>query len=71
MKLLNNWKYIASKAMSMRFVLLAGVLSGIEVILPLFVDSMPRGIFASLSLFASVAGAIARLVAQPKMHESE
>ena len=71
MKLLYNWKYVASKAMSMRFVLLAGVLSGIEVILPLFVDSMPRGVFASLSLLAAVSGAIARVVAQPKMHESE
>ena len=71
MKLLYDWKNVASKAMSMRFVLMAGVLSGIEVILPLFVDSMPRGIFASLSLLASVSGAIARVVAQPKMHESE
>jgi hypothetical protein len=69
--LIDNWKYVASKAMSMRFVLLAGVLSGIEVILPLFVDSIPRGIFAGLSLVAAVSGAISRVVAQPKMHKSE
>lgn len=69
--LIDNWKDVARKAISMRLVLLAGVLSGIEVILPLFVDSMPRGIFAGLSLLAAVSGAIARVVAQPKMHESE
>lgn len=71
MKLVEDWKDVARKAMSMRFVILAGLLSGIEVILPVFADSVPRGIFAFLSLLAAVSGAIARVVAQPKMHKSE
>lgn len=43
---------------------LAGVLSAVEVVLPLFADSIPRGAFAALS-GVTVAGAfVARLIAQ-------
>jgi hypothetical protein len=45
---------------------LAGVCSGAEIFLPLFVDSMPRLYFAVLALMASVGGIVARLLAQPK-----
>ena len=44
--------------------LLAGVLSAIEVILPFFQDSFPRGLFATLSGVSVGAAFIARLVAQ-------
>ena len=44
--------------------LLAGLLSAVEVVLPFFSDAMPRGVFAALSGL-SVGGAfVARLVAQ-------
>lgn len=67
MQLYNNWKEILTKAWSIRFILLAGVLSGIEVILPYFADDIPRGIFATLTLL-SVSGAfISRLIAQKDM----
>jgi hypothetical protein len=64
MKLYTNWKEIISKAWSIKFIILAGVLSASEVILPLFFDYFDRGTFAVLS-FVAVSGAfIARLVAQ-------
>lgn len=69
MKLYENWKTILKKAWSMRLMGLAALLSGVEVALPLFIDSLPRGVFAGLS-FVSVAGAfVARLVAQKAIDE--
>lgn len=64
MKLYDNWKDIIRKAWSIRFIVLAALLSGAEVILPFFADSFPRGVFAVLT-FGAVAGAfISRIVAQ-------
>lgn len=64
MKLYDNWKEILRKAWSIRFLAMAGILSGIEVILPLFHDDIPKNIFAALSLVCVTAAFIARLVAQ-------
>lgn len=44
--------------------LIAGLLSAIEVIFPFFADQMPRGLFAALSGMFVGAAFIARLVAQ-------
>lgn len=64
MQLYDNWKEILQKAWSIRFIVLAGILSGIEVILPFFADSMPRGVFSLLSFFAVAGAFISRIVAQ-------
>ena len=64
MKLYDNWKDILKKAWSIRFMVLAAVLSGIEVILPFFNESIPKNIFAALSFICVSAAFIARLVAQ-------
>ena len=64
MKLLEDWKEILRKAWSVRFIVLAGVLSGIEVILPFFADAIPRGVFAILSFAAVSAAFVSRIVAQ-------
>lgn len=74
MTLVANWRAVVKRAWSIRLIILAGMLSGAEIALPVidqFVD-LPRGLFAALS-FAATAGAfIARLVAQPSIHtESE
>jgi len=63
-RLYDNWKEIIRKAWSIRFIAMAGLLSGFEVILPLFHEDIPRHIFASLSLFFVTAAFIARIVAQ-------
>ena len=64
MQLYPNWKEIARRSWSLRFVVLAGVLSGLEVILPFFSDEIPRNLFAVLSFVAVSAAFVARLVAQ-------
>ena len=64
MKLYSNWKEILVKAWSIRFMLMAGVLSGIEVVLPLFHDSIPKNIFAALSMVFVTLAFVSRLVAQ-------
>lgn len=67
MNLINDWRRTLRYAWSLRLVMLAAALSAAEVVLPLFVDAMPRGIFAGLSMAAAIGGAVARVVAQPKM----
>jgi len=64
MKLYDNWKEILRKAWSIRFLAIAGILSGVEVILPLFHDDIPKNLFAALSLVFVTAAFVARLVAQ-------
>ena len=64
MKLYDNWKEILRKAWSIRFLVIAGLLSGAEVILPLFHESIPKNLFAALSMVFVTAAFVARLVAQ-------
>lgn len=64
MTLYPNWKDILRRGWSIRFMLVAGLLSGAEVALPVFADQIPRGVFASLSFLAVSGAFISRLVAQ-------
>jgi hypothetical protein len=64
MRLYQNWRFIIKKAWSIRFILIAGVFSGAEAILPMFSYAIPHKLFAILT-FVAVAGAfISRIVAQ-------
>lgn len=63
-----NWKRVLRKAWSLRFMALAAVLSGVEIVLPMFSDKFPRGAFAALSFVAVVGAFIARFVAQKETH---
>lgn len=64
MRLDHDWRDILRRAWSVRLMVLAAVLSGVEIVLPLFSDWFERGTFAILS-FVAVAGAlVARIVAQ-------
>lgn len=67
MNLSTHWKKIAKRAWSFRLIAVAGVLSGCELVLPMFSWAMPRGLFAALSFFSTAAALIARLVAQKDM----
>lgn len=66
MKLKPNWRDIVRKAWSIRLGVLAGLFSGAEVVLPLFMDAMPRHLFAALSFVTVLGAVVARIVAQPK-----
>jgi len=70
MNLVGDWKWLMRKTWSFRLAILSALLSGAEVILPLFVDAMPRNVFAVLSMIAAVSAGVARVVAQPKMDET-
>ena len=63
-KLYPNWKQIVRKAWSVRFMMMAAILSACEVVLPLYEDTVPKNLFASLSFFFVTAAFIARIVAQ-------
>lgn len=69
MALLPDFRDILRKAWSIRLMIMAGVLSGVEVILPLYSDSLPRGLFAVLSMLAIGGAFVARLVAQKGLSE--
>jgi len=62
--LLPNWRAILKRAWSIRLMLLAGLLTGMEFILPMVSHSLPDGVFAGLSFLAVSSALIARLVAQ-------
>jgi hypothetical protein len=65
-KLHDDWRWIVSHAWSIRFIALAALLSGFEVILPLYSEIIPRGLFAILSFAVTAAALVARIVAQAK-----
>lgn len=44
--------------------IIAGMLSGVEAIIPYFSDSLPKGLFSLLSFVFVAAAFVARLVAQ-------
>jgi hypothetical protein len=59
-----RWKQILRKAWSIRFIILAGILTGLEVILPMFSVYFPVGTFALLSFGCVVAAFVARIMVQ-------
>lgn len=69
MKLVENWRDLLKKAWSLRLMFLAAVLSGVEIVLPLFHEAIPRGLFAVLSFLTVAAAFVARLVAQKGLSE--
>jgi hypothetical protein len=64
MTLLPDWKDVLRRAWSVRFIVLAGLLSGAELVLPMFAHAIPNGIFAALSFLAVSAAFVARVLAQ-------
>lgn len=66
MRLAANWRRVLRRAWSIRLMIVAGILSGIEVALPLAGDlvPVPVGIFAGLSALTTAGAFVARLVAQ-------
>lgn len=64
MNLHPDWKHILRRAWSVRLMVLAGLLSAVEVALPFFENSIPRGLFAAVSGLVVGAAFVARLIAQ-------
>ena len=70
-RLIEDWRKVLRYGWSIRLILVAGLLSGAEVVLPMFGDVVPRKWFAALMFAITVAAFIARLTAQPKMKDSK
>jgi len=73
MRLVAHWRRVLRRAWSVRLMILAGVLSGAEIALPLLDGVLPldRGVFAALSFLATVGAFVARFVAQPTIGDDD
>lgn len=64
MKFIKDWKLVLTKAHSIKLMIIAGVLSGMELILPMYGADIPRPIYSSIMLVVTAAALVSRLVAQ-------
>ncbi len=68
MTLLPDWQQIIRKAWSVKFMVLAALLSGCEaavsILQPAIAESLPPGVFASLAGLVTAGALIARVLAQ-------
>lgn len=69
MQLIDDAKTVLLKAWSVRLALLGAVFSAAEVALPFFAPFVPAHTMAILAVIASAGAAIARVVAQPALHQ--
>lgn len=71
--LISNWWQVLKRAWSIRWIALAGLLSGIEVFLPIIgsYSNIPRGLFAALSGAATAAAFVARVLAQEELPDAD
>ena len=71
MRLIDDWRLIVRRAWSFRLAALAAVFSGMEVVLPLYVDRFPRGIFALVSFAVVIVALVSRVVYQQSMERDK
>lgn len=73
MKLVENWRDVLRRAYSVRLMLLAAALSGLEVALPFLEGAIPipTRAFAALSFLTVAAAFVARFVAQKGLSDAD
>lgn len=66
MKLSPDWKRIVTRAWSVRWIALAGLLSGVEILVTAFPDvlGLPRGVLAGVTGVVVAVALIARVMVQ-------
>lgn len=71
MTLLHDWQQIIRKAWSVKFMVLAALLSGCEaavsILQPAIAESLPPGVFASLAGLVTAGALVARVLAQTEV----
>ena len=67
MTLHDNWQTLIRRAWSVKFMVLAFLLTMAEVMLPFFSDAVPPRTFAVLSGLAVAGAFVSRLIAQKDM----
>lgn len=71
MHLINDWKWVVTRAWSVRLIIVAALLSGLEVALSVLTamswnPGFPPGVFAAFSGLVTFAALIARFVVQKR-----
>ncbi|QDP53942.1 MAG: hypothetical protein GOVbin2937_19 [Prokaryotic dsDNA virus sp.] len=66
-----NWRKVLTRAWSVRLIILAGALSGIEVATQLWLPDWPDGVLAAFSGAISAVALFARVAAQSDMEDDE
>lgn len=69
MTLVENWRAVAHKAWSMRFLYLSVALSTADQCVAYFAPEYPSRAFGLAATLLCLAAGISRVVAQPRMHE--
>ncbi|MGP4670635.1 DUF7940 domain-containing protein [Agrobacterium salinitolerans] len=69
--LIHNWRQVLKRAWSVRLIVLAAVLSGIEAMLPFIALPIPAGLFACLTLVVTAAAFVARILAQKEVGDAD
>lgn len=71
-RLLPNWRAVLLKAWSVRWIVVAGVLSAAEVLLTAFPDvlGLPRGVLAGATGVVTMLALIARFCVQPETRQT-
>ena len=64
LKAVPEWRRVIRKAWSIRLSILAGLFAGVDALLPVFSDAVPRWVFAALCIVASIGSIVSRLIAQ-------
>jgi hypothetical protein len=67
MKLYPNWREILTKAWSIKFGVLATIFALMQVIVPIYVDDLPKHLFAVLTGVSTVGVIVSRLVWQQEV----
>ncbi len=69
MTLINDWQAVIARAWSVRLIVLAAILSGAEVALPMLEGYLPipQGTFAALAGLVTSAALLARIIAQENL----
>lgn len=67
MKLSRDWKYVTTRAWSMRWLLATAILGAVAATLPLFSSVLSPAVFAGLSMLTAMIAAISNVLDQPGM----
>lgn len=68
MQLITGWQQILKKAWSVKLIAIAGILSGLELLLPMYGPDLPRQWYAIATLLITALALVARLVAQKEFN---
>lgn len=70
-RLLPDWRQVLLHAWSARLNYLSALCSSAELILPLWQDDIPRGLFAALAVLASLLATYFRIIPQKRFHDGK